>query len=66
MRVGVLSDTHGRLRPRVLELLAGCDRLSANPDVLSREETTTYRVLPRTRPMATQPTTQPSLGESQR
>jgi len=27
MRVGVLSDTHGLLRPRVLELLAGCDRI---------------------------------------
>jgi predicted phosphodiesterase len=24
MRVGVLSDTHNLLRPRVLELLAGC------------------------------------------
>jgi uncharacterized protein len=27
MRVGVLSDTHGLLRPRVLERLAGCDLL---------------------------------------
>jgi hypothetical protein len=41
-------------------------RLSANPDVLSREETTTYRILPRTRPLTTQPTTQPSLGALQK
>src|SRR5688572_21917469 len=27
VRVGILADTHGLLRPRVLELLAGCDRL---------------------------------------
>jgi putative phosphoesterase len=27
MRVGVLSDTHNLLRPRVLELLAGCERI---------------------------------------
>jgi putative phosphoesterase len=33
MRVGVLSDTHGLLRPRVLELLAGCDRLLHAGDV---------------------------------
>ena len=33
MRIGVLSDTHGRLRPRVLELLAGCDRLLHAGDV---------------------------------
>jgi putative phosphoesterase len=33
MRVGVLSDTHNRLRPRVLELLAGCDRLLHAGDV---------------------------------
>lgn len=33
MRVGVLSDTHGLLRPRVLERLAGCERLLHAGDV---------------------------------
>lgn len=33
MRVGVLSDTHGILRPRVLELLAGCQLLLHAGDV---------------------------------
>ena len=33
MRVGVLSDTHGLLRPRVLELLAGCERILHAGDV---------------------------------
>ncbi|HEV8581773.1 MAG TPA: metallophosphoesterase family protein [Thermoanaerobaculia bacterium] len=33
MRVGVLSDTHGLLRPRVLELLGGCDRILHAGDV---------------------------------
>lgn len=33
MRVGVLSDTHNLLRPRVLELLEGCDRLLHAGDV---------------------------------
>lgn len=33
MRVGVLSDTHNLLRPRVLELLAGCDRILHAGDV---------------------------------
>ena len=33
MRVGILADTHGLLRPRVLELLAGCDRLLHAGDV---------------------------------
>jgi putative phosphoesterase len=33
MRVGVLADTHGLLRPRVLELLGGCDRLLHAGDV---------------------------------
>jgi putative phosphoesterase len=41
MRVGVLSDTHNLLRPRVLELLAGCDRLLhagdvGGPEILAR------------------------------
>lgn len=33
MRVGVLSDTHGLLRPQVLTLLAGCDRILHGGDV---------------------------------
>lgn len=33
----MLSDTHGLLRPRVLELLAGCDRLLHAGDVGSEE-----------------------------
>lgn len=33
MRVGVLADTHNLLRPRVLELLAGCDRILHAGDV---------------------------------
>jgi uncharacterized protein len=33
MRVGVLADTHGLLRPRVLERLAGCDLLLHAGDV---------------------------------
>jgi putative phosphoesterase len=33
MRVGVLSDTHGLLRPRVLELLTGCELILHAGDV---------------------------------
>lgn len=33
MRVGVISDTHGLLRPRVLTLLEGCDRILHAGDV---------------------------------
>jgi putative phosphoesterase len=33
VRVGVLSDTHNLLRPRVLALLAGCDRILHAGDV---------------------------------
>lgn len=33
MRVGILADTHGLLRPQVLALLAGCDRLLHAGDV---------------------------------
>ncbi len=41
MRVGVLSDTHNLLRPRVLELLAGCERILhagdvGEPEILDR------------------------------
>ena len=33
MRVAILSDTHGLLRPRVLELVDGCDRILHAGDV---------------------------------
>jgi putative phosphoesterase len=33
MRVGILADTHGLLRPRVLELLDGCERILHAGDV---------------------------------
>jgi putative phosphoesterase len=33
VRIGILSDTHNLLRPRVLELLAGCDRILHAGDV---------------------------------
>jgi uncharacterized protein len=33
MRVGVISDTHGLLRPRVLTLLEGCDQILHGGDV---------------------------------
>jgi putative phosphoesterase len=33
LRVGVLSDTHNLLRPRVLELLAGCEHILHAGDV---------------------------------
>jgi len=33
LRIGVLADTHNLLRPRVLELLAGCDRILHAGDV---------------------------------
>jgi len=41
MRVGVLSDTHSLLRPKVLELLAGCERILhagdvGEPEILDR------------------------------
>jgi uncharacterized protein len=41
MRVGVVSDTHGLLRPKVLILLEGCERILhagdvGSPEVLSR------------------------------
>ena len=32
-RLGIVSDTHGLLRPRVLERLAGCDRILHAGDV---------------------------------
>lgn len=37
MRVGILSDTHGFLRPEVLPLLAGCERILHAGDVGSPE-----------------------------
>jgi uncharacterized protein len=33
LRVGVVSDTHNLLRPRVLELLSGCERILHAGDV---------------------------------
>jgi uncharacterized protein len=33
VRIGVVSDTHNLLRPRVLELLAGCERILHAGDV---------------------------------
>ncbi len=33
LRVAILSDTHGLLRPRVLELAAGCDQILHAGDV---------------------------------
>ncbi len=33
VRIGVMSDTHNLLRPRVLELLAGCERILHAGDV---------------------------------
>jgi putative phosphoesterase len=33
VRIGVLADTHNLLRPRVLERLAGCDRILHAGDV---------------------------------
>lgn len=33
MRVGILADTHGLLRPQVLDRLAGCERLLHAGDV---------------------------------
>jgi len=41
MRVGVVSDTHGRLHERVLELFAGVDRILHAGDVGS-EDVLTY------------------------
>jgi uncharacterized protein len=37
MRVGVIADTHGLLRPRVLTLLQGCDRILHAGDVGAAE-----------------------------
>jgi len=41
MRVGLISDTHGLLRPEALEFLAGCDHIVhggdiGGPDILER------------------------------
>ena len=33
MKIGVLSDTHGILRPEVLEALSGCDRILHGGDI---------------------------------
>jgi putative phosphoesterase len=41
MRIGLISDTHGLLRPEALDFLAGCDRIVHGgdigaPDILER------------------------------
>ncbi len=41
LRIAILADTHGLLRPRVLEIAAGCDRIFhagdvGDPEVLAR------------------------------
>jgi putative phosphoesterase len=33
MRVGLISDTHGQLRPQALEALRGCDRIVHGGDI---------------------------------
>jgi uncharacterized protein len=43
MRVGVLSDTHGLLRPAVLDRLAGCERILHAGDVGAPEILDTLR-----------------------
>jgi uncharacterized protein len=43
MRVGVIADTHGLLRPRVLALLARCDRILHAGDVGNAEVLTRLR-----------------------
>jgi len=45
MRVGILSDTHGLLRPAVLERLAGCERILHAGDVGAPEILDTLRVI---------------------
>ena len=43
MRIGVISDTHGLLRPAVLEALAGCDCILHGGDVNRPEILDTLR-----------------------
>jgi uncharacterized protein len=45
MRVGVLSDTHGLLRPAVLDRLAGCERILHAGDVGTPEILDALRVI---------------------
>lgn len=45
MRIGVLSDTHGLLRPSVVDLLADCDHLLHAGDVGDAEILKTLRQL---------------------
>jgi putative phosphoesterase len=47
MRVGILADTHGVLRPIVLERLAGCDLLLHAGDVGVPRETSEEPILTR-------------------
>ena len=32
-RIGILSDTHGLLRPQVIEALSGCDQILHAGDI---------------------------------
>ena len=32
-KIGILSDTHGLLRPEILEILAGCDVIFHGGDI---------------------------------
>lgn len=45
MRVGILSDTHGLLRPAVLDRLAGCERILHAGDVGGPEILDTLRAI---------------------
>lgn len=45
MRIGVISDTHGLLRPAVLEALAGCDCILHGGDVNKPEILETLRAI---------------------
>ena len=45
MRIGVLSDTHGRLHPRVMELFAGVDHILHAGDIGKPEIITELRTL---------------------
>ena len=45
MRVGVISDTHGLLRPEALELLRGCDHILHAGDLGKAEILDTLRAL---------------------
>ena len=33
MKIGIISDTHGKLHPPVLELIASCDVVACMPEM---------------------------------